>query len=102
MSEQADRSLANKLNRLFASVTLRNGFEFSNEHVARAIGERTGVTISQSYIWQLRKGKKDNPTLKHLQALADFFGVPAGLWHRTRSLDHRIFLDPSRAGSGYV
>lgn len=36
-----------------------------------------GVTISQSYIWQLRKGKKDNPTLKHLQALADFFGVPA-------------------------
>ena len=35
------------------------------------------MTISQSYIWQLRKAKKDNPTLKHLQALADFFGVPA-------------------------
>jgi transcriptional regulator with XRE-family HTH domain len=25
----------------------------------------------------LRKAKKDNPTLRHLQALADFFGVPA-------------------------
>lgn len=34
------------------------------------------MTISQSYIWQLRKGKKDNPTFKHLQALAGFFGVP--------------------------
>jgi transcriptional regulator with XRE-family HTH domain len=77
MSERSRRSLADKLNHLFATVKPRTGQEFSNEHVVRAIAERSGVTISQSYIWQLRKGKKDNPTLKHLQALADFFGVPA-------------------------
>lgn len=77
MSERAGRSLADKLNHLFASVKPQAGYEFSNEHVARSIGDRSGVTISQSYIWQLRKGKKDNPTLRHLQALADFFGVPA-------------------------
>lgn len=72
-------TLADKLNHLFAAVPPRRGGrrEFSNEHVAAEIGRASGVTISQSYIWQLRKGRKDNPTLKHLQALADFFGVPA-------------------------
>ena len=69
------RSLAGKLNHLFAHTTTRGGQEYSNEQVAAAI-VTTGVTISQSYIWQLRKGKKDNPTYKHLQALAAFFGVP--------------------------
>lgn len=70
-----ERSLADKLNHLFARHTSRSGHEYSNEQVAAAIAEN-GVTISQSYIWQLRKGKKDNPTFKHLQALAGFFGVP--------------------------
>jgi transcriptional regulator with XRE-family HTH domain len=72
----AGRSLADKLNYLFAHNTPRNGQEYSNEQVAAAISARGGVKISQSYIWQLRKSKKDNPTYKHLQALAGFFGVP--------------------------
>jgi transcriptional regulator with XRE-family HTH domain len=72
-----DRSLAGKLNHLFESVRPRGGRPYSNEQVAAAVEQASGVTISQSYIWQLRKAKKDNPTLKHLQALADFFGVPA-------------------------
>lgn len=70
------RSLADKLNHLFAHHRPRNGQEYSNEQVAAAICARGEVTISQSYIWQLRKSHKDNPTYKHLQALADFFGVP--------------------------
>lgn len=70
------RSLAGKLNNLFAHYTPRDGQEYSNEQVAAAISARGAVKISQSYIWQLRKSKKDNPTYKHLQALAGFFGVP--------------------------
>jgi transcriptional regulator with XRE-family HTH domain len=79
MSDGAASTLADKINYLFATVRPRGvgKREYSNEDVAVAIGRVSGVTISQSYIWQLRKGKKDNPTLKHLQALADFFGVPA-------------------------
>ncbi|UMO99884.1 helix-turn-helix domain-containing protein [Amycolatopsis sp. EV170708-02-1] len=73
--DEPGRSLAEKLDHLFAHVTRRNGTEFTYEEVASAITAE-GVTISQSYVWQLRKGKKDNPTLKHLQGLADFFGVP--------------------------
>lgn len=78
MVEQANpgRSLAGKLNYLFAHKTPRDGQEYSNEQVAAAITARSEVKISQSYIWQLRKSKKDNPTYKHLQALAGFFGVP--------------------------
>ncbi|MFI9226889.1 helix-turn-helix domain-containing protein [Streptomyces rimosus] len=75
MPEDAERSLSAKLNRLFASVRPDPAHEYSNESVAAAIRD-TGVSISQSYIWQLRKGKKTNPTLRHLQALARFFGVP--------------------------
>ena len=75
MGESANRSLAGRLNHVFATVRRPDGREYSNEQVAQAVAD-VGVTISQSYIWQLRKGKKSNPTLKHLQALGDFFGVP--------------------------
>ncbi|MFG2179986.1 helix-turn-helix domain-containing protein [Streptomyces abikoensis] len=94
MSEQTGRSLADKLNHLFATVKPRAGGEYSNEHVAEAI-RRAGVTISQSYIWQLRKGKKHNPTLKHVQALADFFGVPAAYFFDdevTNRVGHQLQL----------
>lgn len=67
-------SFGARLDDLFARVRSRGG-EYSNEHVAAAITD-TGISISQSYIWQLRKSKKDNPTLRHLQGLAWFFGVP--------------------------
>ncbi|RZS40736.1 transcriptional regulator with XRE-family HTH domain [Herbihabitans rhizosphaerae] len=69
------RSLADKLDHLFRTTARPDGEEYSYEQVAAAI-TATGVTISQSYVWALRKAKKDNPTFRHLQALAGFFGVP--------------------------
>lgn len=69
------RTLADKLDHLFQTIRRPNGEQFSYEEVAATI-TATGEQISQGYIWALRKGKKDNPTYKHLQALADFFGVP--------------------------
>ncbi|MFF4502725.1 helix-turn-helix domain-containing protein [Streptomyces sp. NPDC001401] len=84
MADGADRSLADKLNELFANVRPDVGHEYSNEQVAAAI-RGTGVTISQSYIWQLRKGIKTNPTLKHLEALAGFFGVPTAYFLDTET-----------------
>jgi transcriptional regulator with XRE-family HTH domain len=68
-------TLADKLDRLFRSVRRRGGDEFSYEEVARGIRERGGPTISGTYVWQLRTGKRDNPTKSHLEALAGFFGV---------------------------
>jgi transcriptional regulator with XRE-family HTH domain len=68
------RTLAEKLDHLFAVVHPRRG-EYSYEEVATAIRDRGGPTISATYLWQLRKGLRDNPTKKHLEALAGFFGV---------------------------
>jgi transcriptional regulator with XRE-family HTH domain len=98
----AGRSLADKLNYLFAHHTPRNGHEYTNEQVAATICARGEFTISQSYIWQLRKSHKDNPTYKHLQALAGFFGVPASYFvtdevtdRVTKPIESRLTYQPA-------
>jgi transcriptional regulator with XRE-family HTH domain len=76
MPEPAERaSLAERLDRLFRTVHPAGRGEYSHEEAATAIRE-SGTPISHSYIWQLRKGIKDNPTKRHLEGLAGFFGVP--------------------------
>jgi transcriptional regulator with XRE-family HTH domain len=68
-------SLAGKLNHLFATVIPAGRRPYSTEEVARFITD-DGVPISGSYIWLLRKGQRNNPTLRHIVALSKFFGVP--------------------------
>ena len=75
-TERPARTLAEKLDRLFSVVHPPDRGEHTHEEVAAALRERGGPTISGTYIWQLRKGHRDNPTKRHLEALADFFGVP--------------------------
>ncbi|MEV0622676.1 helix-turn-helix domain-containing protein [Nonomuraea sp. NPDC050404] len=75
-STEAARTLATKLDHLFHTVRPRDGGEYSHEEVAAALRDSGGPTISATYIWQLRKGLRDNPTKRHLEALAGFFGVP--------------------------
>lgn len=70
------RRLAEKLEYLFRTVREPGRREYGNEEVAAAITRDQDVTISASYIWYLRTGQRDNPTFKHLNALARFFGVP--------------------------
>ena len=66
-------TMADKLDRLFKTVR-PGGREYSYEEVATKI-RATGVMISHTYVWQLRKGHRDNPTIRHIEALARFFGV---------------------------
>ncbi|MFC0068436.1 XRE family transcriptional regulator [Umezawaea endophytica] len=73
---QEPRSLTERLDRLFRTVHPANRGEYTYEEVASAIREQ-GTMISHTYVWQLRKGIRDNPTKRHLEALASFFGVPA-------------------------
>lgn len=75
-SERPPGTLAAKLNHLFATVKpAGSSREYTNEQVADAICE-SGEKISTTYIWQLRSGRRDNPTIKHLEGLAKFFGIP--------------------------
>lgn len=68
-------SLADKIDKLFATVR-PNGREYTYEEVARGCSQLSGGTFSKTYVWQLRTGQRDNPTKRHLEALAAFFRVP--------------------------
>ncbi len=70
-------ALAAKLDHLFSVVRPADSDEYTFDEVAEAIKAQGGPTISSTYLWQLRKGLRDNPTKRHLEALATFFGVPA-------------------------
>jgi len=74
--DAAARSLAQKIDYLFRTVHPSGRGEYSNAEVAAALQAAGGPTISATYVWQLRTGKRDNPTMKHLEALASFFQVP--------------------------
>ncbi|MGH3739562.1 MAG: helix-turn-helix domain-containing protein [Micromonosporaceae bacterium] len=82
------RTLAEKLDYLFRVVHPKGRGEHTYREVAQAINDADdGMTISASYLWQLRRGDKDNPTIRHVEALAKFFGVPPS-----------YFLDDAAAG----
>lgn len=70
------RTLADRLDYLFKTVRPTGRGEYTSEEVATELAKRGGPTISGTYVWQLRKGIRDNPTKKHIEALSDFFGVP--------------------------
>lgn len=68
--------LAAKVDFLFRTVRPRDRGEYTYKEVEVALRER-GYRVSDSALHQLRTGKATNPTLRTLQALSDFFGVPA-------------------------
>jgi transcriptional regulator with XRE-family HTH domain len=68
-------SLADKLEKLFQTVQPL-GREYTLEEVALGCQDASGATFSKTYVWSLRRGRQDNPTKRHLEALAAFFGVP--------------------------
>jgi transcriptional regulator with XRE-family HTH domain len=72
----APTALAARLDRLFRTVRTAGEGEPSYAAVAEAIREQQDFAISHTYIWQLRTGRRDNPTIQHLTALATYFGVP--------------------------
>jgi transcriptional regulator with XRE-family HTH domain len=72
-----DGILARRLTHLFETVHPGRDKPFSYYQVADAINEAAGEqAISGVYLWKLATGRRDNPTYKHLIALAQFFGVP--------------------------
>ncbi|MDI3422995.1 helix-turn-helix domain-containing protein [Streptomyces luteolus] len=75
--ESGESTLAARLNHLFEVIhPAGRSRPYSNDEVAALLHEQGGPTVSGTYLWQLRTGRRDNPTKRHLEALADFFGVP--------------------------
>ncbi len=73
----SSRTLAQKLDRLFRTMHSGGRSEYTYREVATRIREQGGPRkMSPTYLWQLRTGLRDNPSRRHLEALAAFFGVP--------------------------
>jgi transcriptional regulator with XRE-family HTH domain len=68
--------LAARLNHLFAVVPGAGGRALWTNDDAAAEMATQGVTMSAAYLSQLRTGKRDNPSARHLAAIAQLFGVP--------------------------
>ena len=79
MPEDPDRPaglLQSRLARLFDTVHHEDSGPYTPAEVAAAINKAAGEkVISEVYVWQLKTGRRDNPTYKHVIALARFFGV---------------------------
>jgi transcriptional regulator with XRE-family HTH domain len=69
-------TLAEKIEYLFQHVHPGKDRPYTLEEVVARARERGGPTISLGYLWALRNGKSDNPTIQHLQALGGVFDVP--------------------------
>ncbi|AMU77709.1 Helix-turn-helix protein [Mycobacteroides abscessus subsp. massiliense] len=69
-------SLAAKLTKLY-EVMSPAGEPPSDATIADGILEKTGVQMSAPYLCLLRTGKRTNPTVQNVQAIAEYFGVPA-------------------------
>ena len=95
MSETSSRpTLAEKLTRLFETLPDAEGRRFSDEQVAATITGSGGPGISANYIYLLRTGRRDNPTKRHLEALAGFFRIsPAYFFDDELSAQIRDELD---------
>lgn len=68
-------TLAERIDHLFRTQPSPRGREYTYREVAAAVTGQDGTTFSPAYLWQLRTGAKDNPTMRHLEALARFFQV---------------------------
>lgn len=77
-------TLAERVDRLFRTARRPDGRTYSNADVAREL-TALGVAVSAPYLWQLRTGRRTNPTLRHLQALVRFFQVDPAYFFPTEA-----------------
>src|SRR5215475_7494362 len=68
--------LASRLDLLFRTVHPQDRKPYTSAEVAKAINDAAGENaISAGYVWQLRTGRRDNPTYRQLIAISRFFDV---------------------------
>lgn len=69
---KARDTISHKIDHLFVTVLRSDGREFTYDDVERGTDGR----VSRSYVWKLRHGRNNNPSLDVIEALSQFFGVP--------------------------
>ncbi|MGH3165448.1 MAG: helix-turn-helix domain-containing protein [Trebonia sp.] len=91
-AQEPEGLFARRLDLLMRTVHPAGRKPYSNAEVADALNTAAGEqVVGTTYIWQLRKGLKDNPTYKVVTGLARLFGVPP-----------QYFFDDAETGRGAV
>ncbi|NED47129.1 helix-turn-helix transcriptional regulator [Amycolatopsis sp. SID8362] len=71
-----ERSFAERLAHLIATVHPPDRKPYSYREIATGVADQTGVSMSATHVQQLAVGARKDPKRSHIQALAQFFGVP--------------------------
>ena len=96
-SNSSLQSFAGRLDYLFRTVHPQGQRPPTYDQVAEALTQ-SGIDISANYVWMLRTGRRDNPTLRHIEGLARFFGVtPAFLTDADEAERMRPRIDAVKA-----
>lgn len=77
-SPTGQRRLQDKINQAFETLHPADRGPYSNREVVAWLQRNAAegeTSLSLNYLGALRSGDRDNPTLRHLQALARFFGI---------------------------
>ncbi|SEP53224.1 helix-turn-helix domain-containing protein [Amycolatopsis saalfeldensis] len=74
--EDGERSFAERLGNLIATVHPPDRKPYSYREIAKGVADLTGVSMSATHVQQLAVGARRDPKRSHIQALARFFGVP--------------------------
>jgi len=78
LSGKASRTLAERLDLLFSATHPAGRSEVGYAEVAEALAAAGGPTVTPTYLYMLRTGRRSNPRTDLIQALARYFRVPAG------------------------
>jgi transcriptional regulator with XRE-family HTH domain len=65
-------SVSEKIDYLFKTVRREDGREYTYDDVEQGTEGR----VSRSYVWKLRHGRNNNPSLEVIESLARLFRVP--------------------------
>jgi transcriptional regulator with XRE-family HTH domain len=77
--------LADKLNHLFSNVHPKDRKPYTTPEAAKLINDSAGRSvISSTYLWQLRAGRRKDPTLSRITAIASLFNVKLDYFNEAR------------------
>ncbi|MCB0078401.1 MAG: hypothetical protein KDD73_13385 [Anaerolineales bacterium] len=74
------KSLAEKVDRLFQTITRADGEEYTFQEVEDGTAAH-GHRLTTTAIWKIRRGETKNPGYLALRSLARFFSVPVSYFY---------------------
>jgi transcriptional regulator with XRE-family HTH domain len=96
------RTFAEKLSALIEGSRANEEAPHSYREMSSAIDRAEGPAMSPAYIQQLATGKRINPKIHYVEALARLFGVPVNHFFDDTSFDDTSFdeEEPAEAQAG--